>query len=905
MKVFLSILILLLGIPAAAFTREPFKVSATMDELPLGRYLDVYEDTAANMRLVDIVSLPDANFSPVRGNFLINGFSESIYWARMRMVNESTEPRTVMMECRWTLIDHMDVYQYAPQTGWKHHYVGDGKTANQMEVRHRHPTIKMVIPPGESRIYISYVDHDLSFLPLVVFDEQTFERHDKTDLAFMTLLLGVILAICSYNFFLYLSVHRIQYLYYVFYNIMFLIFQILYHGIFKVLLLPDGYMDFFQHSATLATGMMTIIFIYLYTDAFLNMRKNTPRLHWLLFAIIGFGFFNLFTLYFSGLYNLSTRLIITANLITPPVIFLFSATYIFRSYVPAYFFLAAWLSIIIGDLLTVASIAGLIPFHGYYEFGMICGAAIEAVMMSFALGWQLQYELKHYLNMVETLVAERTDDIRSIFAHIRQGICALVTPQALVQREYSAHLENLLTESALEGRPIVDILAKHNEFSLDDIDRLRVVLASCINENRVVFDMNCHLLPTVLNVTDAEGTRRNLELEWNPITGKMDRLEKILLIVRDVTEVRKLSIELSQNRDQLAIFNQIGQTPRDKFRELIGDCHRKMDTIRQALAAEAIEPEHCHIIYLSLHTMKGNARIWGWQHLVNIIHDMENILQQYRAQTALVAGSELKATLQPVIDIFEQYAVVGEEKFGLKSNIMEIEIDAAMKIWRGVETLHPDDTQELRGLKGLVRDVFKGQICHKLTDLLRETCSSARNIAHELGKEEPTIEIQPCALYVSPQGQQLIRNVMVNLLSNIMDHGIETADERLAKGKLAAGRITVRIRQEQEMVMVEISDDGRGLNIDEIRRVAANEGLAAGDMVSDEAVGDYIFRPRISTRRKVTHISGRGMGMNAVRTYLSDSGGSIYLEFCDIKRNSWNNRDFLVVIRIPGEFFYD
>ncbi|MDR3406962.1 MAG: hybrid sensor histidine kinase/response regulator [Methylovirgula sp.] len=127
---------------------------------------------------------------------------------------------------------------------------------------------------------------------------------------------------------------------------------------------------------------------------------------------------------------------------------------------------------------------------------------------------------------------------------------------------------------------------------------------------------------------------------------------------------------------------------------------------------------------------------------------------------------------------------------------------------------------------------------------------------------------------------ELIRDPLTHLLRNCADHGIETPQERIALGKSEEGTIRVTATHEAGYITIDVSDDGRGLDLQKIREKAIVKGLVSANEakeLSDEDVGRFIFAPDFSTARAVTSISGRGVGMDIVRDNIESIGGSISL----------------------------
>ena len=155
-----------------------------------------------------------------------------------------------------------------------------------------------------------------------------------------------------------------------------------------------------------------------------------------------------------------------------------------------------------------------------------------------------------------------------------------------------------------------------------------------------------------------------------------------------------------------------------------------------------------------------------------------------------------------------------------------------------------------------------------------------RDLARELGKK---IELTMLGAETELDRQvlELIKDPLTHMVRNSGDHGLETTAERRAAGKAETGRITLNAFHEGGHIIIEIADDGRGLPIDRIRSKVLSKGLATeADLasMSDEAIQRFIFRAGFSTAAAVTAVSGRGVGMDVVKTNIERIGGTIELK---------------------------
>lgn len=169
-----------------------------------------------------------------------------------------------------------------------------------------------------------------------------------------------------------------------------------------------------------------------------------------------------------------------------------------------------------------------------------------------------------------------------------------------------------------------------------------------------------------------------------------------------------------------------------------------------------------------------------------------------------------------------------------------------------------------------------------------------RDIAHETGKQIE-LEMRGAATELDRQLVQALQDPLTHMVRNSADHGIEAPDARTAAGKEPIGRITLDAYHEGGHVIVELRDDGAGIDAARVRRRAVERGLVRDDVaasLTDQQVLRFVFEPGFSTADTVTHLSGRGVGMDVVRSNIERVGGTVDLQ-------SSRGRGTLVRIRLP------
>src|SRR6202020_1114186 len=166
-----------------------------------------------------------------------------------------------------------------------------------------------------------------------------------------------------------------------------------------------------------------------------------------------------------------------------------------------------------------------------------------------------------------------------------------------------------------------------------------------------------------------------------------------------------------------------------------------------------------------------------------------------------------------------------------------------------------------------------GNAWQKLPRVVRELCA-------ELGKDIE-LTMRGAETELDRQVLDLVKDPLTHLVRNCADHGIELPAERIAAGKPAKGTIRLAAWHEGGHIIIEISDDGRGLDLDRIKAKVIEKGLASEAQLaakSEAEICNYIFAPGFTTAAKVTSISGRGVGMDVVRSNIEQIGGTVDLK---------------------------
>jgi len=217
--------------------------------------------------------------------------------------------------------------------------------------------------------------------------------------------------------------------------------------------------------------------------------------------------------------------------------------------------------------------------------------------------------------------------------------------------------------------------------------------------------------------------------------------------------------------------------------------------------------------------------------------------------------------LDQLIDLVGELVIAGAsaQLFADRAGVAELK-EATSEVSRLVEDIRDSALQ--------LRMVQIGETFNRFNRVVRD-------VSRELGKAI-TLEISGGETELDKAVVEKIGDPLMHLVRNAIDHGIESAEERVARGKPEAGVVGLNAYHESGSIVIEVSDDGGGLPLERIRARAVERGLVGpNDLLSDKELANLIFEPGFSTKAQVTNLSGRGVGMDVVRRNITALRGEV------------------------------
>jgi two-component system, chemotaxis family, sensor kinase CheA len=293
-------------------------------------------------------------------------------------------------------------------------------------------------------------------------------------------------------------------------------------------------------------------------------------------------------------------------------------------------------------------------------------------------------------------------------------------------------------------------------------------------------------------------------------------------------------------------------------REILDDC-------RSIIADDGLDSFLCELITEKIAAVEIDTR----KKTVPLFYpdDLKSDLQEEK--TIRVKKQNIDNLLSPLSEL----VIVTELFVHIQRRLEKIDMitDDVMAIKKNNELL----SQVTTSLQAEIAEMRKVPV----TALAQKAHHVALNIAATLGKKI-AVTIDGSSVNVDKDIFECLQDPIVHIIRNCVDHGLESPEERLASGKSECGNLTVVFAEGTEAITIEIKDDGRGIDPDQVVRSAISKGFISDDeagLLSDDEKLKLLFIPGFSTSKEVTEVSGRGVGLDVVRKNMTRIGGEIRL----------------------------
>ena len=499
-------------------------------------------------------------------------------------------------------------------------------------------------------------------------------------------------------------------------------------------------------------------------------------------------------------------------------------------------------------------------------------------------------EIKHRLQIESKNreLSERNESIKNLLDNAGQGFLSFGA-DLIISDEYSLECVQIF-RGPIGRKNFIDLIEKHVPPDVREI--LLSVLGSVFSLSKL-FQQKVYLsfLPGELNIYD-----KIVRIEYKIIHHPQ---KKMMLILTNITERKSLENAMAEERKNLSMIVKVLGKQSDVKLAIEEFCHFVDEKTPEIIAVSA---DPFADLYRAVHTYKGDFAQLGLHNTAKKLHDIENDLaalesgadessraalravshESAKAAAAILSRAALRAVssqwcAQSILqdDILILTDVLGESFFE-KDEKLYVSKERLREVEHKIKALLTEDQQH-RNILQLLRSLQYGS----LKDLLIQYQDYVHALADRLGKSVEPIQVIGDDVLLDKNIYSKFIKSLVHVFRNMIDHGIETAEQRVKAGKDETGQICCQITGYEQGFTLSISDDGRGIDIGKVRRKAIEKLIITPEqaaLMSHDQFYQILFMDSFSTKENVTTVSGRGVGLAAVKAEVDRLGGQIVIK---------------------------
>jgi len=545
MPILLAIVLPVITLAQSGDTPRPAPVILTdaQDKYPMGLHLELLEDPTSELTIEDVTSSAyDDQFIPSQAAVPNFGYTTSAIWARFEVRNQASLAaawRLVVAEGR---LEYVDLYLTGPDgTAWAHQQAGRFRPFTVREVPYHYGTFELPFPSDRDQsVYLRFQSGTPLILPLTLWSLEAFSYHAQTELLMHGLFFGVMLAMLSYNLFIFVSLRDRSYLYLSMFIAGYSLTLAFQEGLAQQYLWPQWRQLYGQET----TAPLTVVIFLVFAASFLQTKVRTPMLHKVIVAIVILACFSLSSRYLGRPNTLESISILLA------IVVVVAAGYVTwrQGYRPARYYLLAWLLFL--GILIVYQLTNLgllfVPLLGPHSLEI--GAALMVLLLSLALADRINLlkagteqanlaladEIQERKNAQQAL-GESEKKYRTVVEQATAGILVMQGDRRKYYNPVWLKITGYSTEE-YEATPFLSLVYA------DDLETVEAAY------QKLAMGQDFGVIP------DFRITTKSGDIKWLSVRGARIEWEGEpagMAFIKDITERKQMEVELRQHRDRL------------------------------------------------------------------------------------------------------------------------------------------------------------------------------------------------------------------------------------------------------------------------------------------------------------------------------------------------------------------
>jgi two-component system chemotaxis sensor kinase CheA len=434
-----------------------------------------------------------------------------------------------------------------------------------------------------------------------------------------------------------------------------------------------------------------------------------------------------------------------------------------------------------------------------------------------------------------TELDQRTRDMAMVLENVGQGFVT-IADDGVMSAERSAILRSWLGEAPASGRFVDYVASADPSFAASFGLGWGEVFAGVMP-----LELTLGQLPRRI-----DAGRHHLQIDYRPI-GDGDVPDSVLAVVSDITAELERERAEAERRELMAVFERLS-TDRNGFVEF---CDEANELVCRIDSDDVPRAE----LQRRIHTLKGNAAIFGIESIASYCHTLETRMVEEPGPLTADERTQLGQRWHAFTRRLE--SLLG------RRDVRRIEItdDDVQRVLAALRQNKPSD----------VLQMVSGWRLEPIARRFERVAEQANRLARRMGKAVH-VEIEDRGIRLDPQRWATFWSTFVHAVRNAIDHGVEDAGERREQGKSETARVLLRSMIENDSLAIEIRDDGRGIDWGRVRERARRLGIPTE---TSEDLAEALFADGVSTKDEVTDLSGRGVGLAALRAAAHSEGGQV------------------------------
>lgn len=418
------------------------------------------------------------------------------------------------------------------------------------------------------------------------------------------------------------------------------------------------------------------------------------------------------------------------------------------------------------------------------------------------------------------IVETRNRESKKYLDNIQEGLI-LLNRKYEITYTYSQYFVDMFENETPEGESIFEIIYPDN--NQEKIEELKDFLDMIFNNPLAEMEMILEVNPLKnTHITLKSGKEIIIDAYFARIYNEFDEIENIMVIFKDRTKVIRAEEELKSEKERSETEIEILSTILKNGRESLSQYRVDIASLLNSLANSEVDRD----MLRDIHTLKGTSKYFDLNYLAAKLHDMEE---------EIANNNPYNSTVEQITSYVDNLDIIIKRFDDFLTSPKESSIERFVK-----------STQDMvmrigENLDKPIQISFKNEITN------------------------------PINLY-------LVQGSLVHLIRNSIDHGIEDRYMRATQGKREIGTIFINLIENQEYYIFEIGDDGGGIIFPEVKKHAIEKGIInSRDDINENELINIIFSHGFSSKESSNELSGRGIGLDAVKDNVNDLGGKISL----------------------------